>query len=151
MISKDVRLGRNVKIPYPELVNIYGCRIGDGSFIGPFVEIQKGVNIGYNTRISSHSFVCEGVSLGNDCFVAHGVMFINDSFTEERDEWILRHTYVGNSVRIGSNSTILPVNILDGAVIGAGSVVTRDVESYSVVAGNPARRLKLGSAYNTEE
>lgn len=141
MIANDVKLGINVKIPYPELVNLYGCEIGDNCFIGPFVEIQKDVKIGKKTRISSHSFICEGVNIGEDCFIAHGVSFVNDKFTEKREEWILRKTFVGNNVRIGSNSTILPVDIGNNSVIGAGSVVTKNIPSGKTFAGNPAKEI----------
>jgi len=141
MIGEDVKLGENVKIPYPELVNLYGCEIGEGVFIGPFVEIQKGAKIGAKSRISSHSFICEGVEIGEGCFVAHGVMFVNDKFTERREEWILRRTHVGDNVRIGSNSTILPVGIAKNTIIGAGSVVTKNVREGMTVAGNPAKEI----------
>ena len=126
-----------VKIIEP--INVYGCTIGKDSFIGPFVEIQSDVVIGSNTRISSHSFICSGVSIGDNCFIAHGVMFVNDKFDNPSEEWILRKTIIGNNVRIGSNATILPVNIGDGAIIGAGAVITKDVPSNTVVCGNPAK------------
>tara|TARA_Y100000004_G_C8876808_1_gene395806 strand:+ start:183 stop:596 length:414 start_codon:yes stop_codon:yes gene_type:complete len=126
-----------VKIIEP--INVYGCTIGKDSFIGPFVEIQSDVNIGSNTRISSHSFICSGVSIGNNCFIAHGVMFVNDNFDAPPENWILRKTTIGNNVRIGSNATILPVNIGDGAIIGAGAVVTKDVPPNTTVKGNPAK------------
>lgn len=131
----------SVKIPHPNLVNIYGCQLGDGVFVGPFVEIQKNSVIGDNTRISSHSFICEGVEIGDDCFVGHGVMFVNDIFTdsEKIEDWKMRKTKVGNRVRIGSNVTILPVNIGDDVIIGAGSVVTKDIPSGVTVKGNPAK------------
>ena len=129
----------NVIIPHPQLVNIYGCELGDGVFVGPFVEIQKDVNIDDDTRISSHTFICEGVDIGKDCFIAHGVMFVNDKYTEDKKDWILRKTKIGNNVRIGSNATILPVTIGDNVVIGAGAVVTKDIPSNSVVKGNPAK------------
>ena len=127
----------SVKIINP--VNLYGCSVGEGSFIGPFVEIQNDVKIGNNTRISSHSFVCSSVEIGDNCFIAHSVMFVNDNFTEERDDWVERKTKVGNNVRIGSNATILPVNIGNNVVIGAGAVVTKDVPDDSVIKGNPAK------------
>lgn len=140
----DVTLGRNVTIIQP--ANVYGCTLGDDCFIGPFVEIQRGVRIGRNCRIQSHSFVCELVTVGDDCVVAHGVMFINDLFQTggpakgNRSLW--RSTAVGNRVSIGSNATILPVRICDDVVIGAGAVVTRDITEPGIYAGNPARRLR---------
>ena len=140
----DVEFGEGVTVVEP--VNLYGCRIGAGAFIGPFVEIQKGVTIGARSRIQSHSFVCELVSIGEDCVVAHGVMFINDLFAMGRpargrvELW--KSTRVGNHVSIGSNATILPVNICDHVVIGAGSVVTRSITRPGVYAGNPARMLR---------
>ena len=141
---KDVTFGKNVK--YVEPVNLYGCKIGDDCFIGPFVEIQKEVTIGNKTRIQSHSFICELVSIGKHCFIGHGVMFINDTFSTggpaygNRDLW--KKTTIGNNVSIGSNATILPVRICDNTVIGAGSVVTKDIERPGIYAGNPARFLK---------
>jgi acetyltransferase-like isoleucine patch superfamily enzyme len=140
----DVEFGPNVKVVQP--VNLYGCRIGGATFIGPFTEIQKDVVIGANCRVQSHSFICELVTIGDDCFVGHGVMFINDLFEGggpargDRSKW--RATRIGNRVSIGSNATILPVAIADGTVIGAGSVVTRDIVEPGVYAGNPARLLR---------
>lgn len=134
---KNVKCGNNVTISH--YTNLYGCELGDNVFIGPFVEIQSNVKIGNNTRVSSHSFICSSVEIGEDCFIAHGVMFTNDKFTEDRDNWVERKTIVGKNVRIGSNATILPVNIGDGAIIGAGAVVTKDVLPNQVVKGNPAK------------
>tara|TARA_R110000851_G_scaffold176537_2_gene323230 strand:- start:3508 stop:3945 length:438 start_codon:yes stop_codon:yes gene_type:complete len=136
---RNVKMGNNVKVIDPS--NIYECELGDNVFIGPFVEIQKNVNIGGNTRIQSHSFICEGVSVGRDCFVGHGVMFINDVFSDSFSvkEWKIKKTIVGKNVRIGSNSTILPVVIGDNAIIGAGAVVTKNVPANSTVYGNPAK------------
>jgi acetyltransferase-like isoleucine patch superfamily enzyme len=141
---KDVRFGERVKVVEP--ANIYGCAIGDDCFIGPFVEIQKTVVIGRRTRIQSHSFICELVEIGDDCFVGHGVMFVNDTFATggpargNKDLW--RPTRVGDNVSIGSNATIMPVTICDRAVIGAGAVVTRNIDKPGVYAGNPARFVR---------
>lgn len=141
-IEVKVKLGENVKIPYPDLVNLYGCVLGDGVFVGPFVEIQKGVVVGNNSRISSHSFICEGVTIGENVFVAHGVMFINDKFdSPDIKSWQIENVVVEDNVRIGSNATILPVRIGKNAIIGAGAVVTKNVPEGSVVVGNPARIL----------
>lgn len=137
---KNVKLGENVTISH--YTNVYGCELGDNVFVGPFVEIQSNVKVGKNSRISSHSFVCSNIEIGEDVFIAHGVMFTNDKFTEGREDWIERKTVVGNNVRIGSNATILPVTIGEGAVIGAGSVVTKDVPAGAVVYGNPAKQRK---------
>ena len=124
-------------------VNLYGCLLDDDVFVGPFVEIQKGVVVGCRTRIQSHSFICSGVTIGEDCFIAHGVMFTNDKFDAPIEEFIMRETLVDNNVRIGSGATILPgVTIGNNAIIGAGSVVTKDVAPGEIVAGNPARRLR---------
>jgi acetyltransferase-like isoleucine patch superfamily enzyme len=140
----DVIVGRDVTIVEP--ANVYGCTLGDGVFVGPFVEIQKGVVVGARSRIQSHSFVCELVEIGEDSVVAHGVMFINDLFATggpakgRRELW--KGTRIGSRVSIGSNSTILPVSIADDVVIGAGSVVTRDITQPGIYAGNPARLLR---------
>lgn len=136
--------GNNVVIIQPS--NVYGCTLGDNCFIGPFVEIQKGVVIGNNTKIQSHAFICELVFIGNDCFIGHGVMFINDLFQDggpargDKTKW--KETHIGNNVSIGSNATILPVSICDYVVIGAGSVVTKDITVPGVYAGNPAKKIK---------
>ena len=132
----NVSLGKNVKIISP--CNLYGCELGDNVFIGPFVEIQERSIVKNNSRISSHSFICSGVEIGEHCFIGHGVMFTNDKFTESRDNWVERKTLVGDNVRIGSNCTILPVSIGDNCIIGAGSVVTKNVPPNSIIKGNPA-------------
>ena len=141
---KDVRFGANVTIVEP--INIYGCEIGDDCFVGPFCEIQKDVTIGKGVKIQSHSFICELVSIGDNCFVGHGVMFINDLFAyggpARGDKALWMSTKIGNNVSIGSNATILPVNICDDVVIGAGAVVTKHITEPGVYAGNPARFLK---------
>jgi acetyltransferase-like isoleucine patch superfamily enzyme len=139
----DVTFGENVTVVQP--VNLYGCTIGDGSFIGPFVEIQKGVTIGKRCRIQSHSFICELVTIGDQCFISHGAMFINDLFVTggpaaNPDSW--RATRLGNRVSVGTNATILPVTICDDAVIGAGAVVTKDIPEPGIYVGNPARLLR---------
>lgn len=139
----DCEFGQNVKVVEP--VNIYGCKIGDNCFIGPFVEIQKRVNIGANTKVQSHSFICELVDIGEQCFIGHGVMFINDLFSEggpaEGDQTKWKSTSIGNNVSIGSNATILPVKICNNVVIGAGAVVTKDIEKSGVYVGNPAKKI----------
>jgi acetyltransferase-like isoleucine patch superfamily enzyme len=140
----DVQFGTNVKLVEP--VNLYECIIGDDCFIGPFVEIQKGVVIGNRTKIQSHAFVCELVTIGNDCVVSHGVMFINDPFSigqpagGNRELW--RKTSIGNRVFIGTNATILPVEICDNVVVGAGAVVTRKISESGIYAGNPAKMIR---------
>jgi acetyltransferase-like isoleucine patch superfamily enzyme len=139
----DVKFGENVTLVQP--VNLYGCSIGDGTFVGPFVEIQKGATIGKRCRIQSHAFICELVSIGDDCFISHGAMFINDPFTTggpagKPELW--RSTTIGNGVSIGTNATIMPVNICDRAVVGAGAVVTRDITEAGFYVGNPARLLR---------
>lgn len=141
---REVKFGDNVTVVEP--VNIYECNIGANSFIGPFVEIQKKVTIGQQTKIQSHTFVCELVTIGNNCFIGHGVMFINDLFEEGGpamgDETRWKATNIGNHVSIGSNATILPVKICDGAVVGAGAVVTKNITIKGVYAGNPAKLLR---------
>lgn len=140
----NVAAGHNVTIVEP--ANLYDCSLGDDVFVGPFVEIQRGVVIGARSRIQSHAFVCELVEIGEDCVVAHGVMFINDTYAigrparGRRDLW--RATRIGARVAIGSNATILPVEICDDAVIGAGAVVTRNITQPGIYAGNPARLLR---------
>jgi acetyltransferase-like isoleucine patch superfamily enzyme len=139
----DVIFGENVRIMQP--VNLYGCTIGDDSFIGPFVEIQRDVVIGKRCRIQSHAFICELVTIGDDCFVSHGAMFINDPFTTgepagKRELW--GATRLGNHVSVGTNATLMPVNVCDHVVIGAGAVVTKDITKPGIYAGNPARLLR---------
>ncbi len=140
----NVEFGENVTVIEP--VNIYGCRIGDDTFVGPFVEIQKDVRVGSGCKIQSHSFVCELVTIGDDCFIGHGVMFINDLFAgggpARGDKSLWKSTRIGNRVSIGSNATILPVKVCDDVVIGAGAVVVRDITESGTYAGNPARKLK---------
>ena len=140
---RDVIFGERVRIVDP--CNLYGCRIGHDCLVGPFTEVQKGVVIGARTRVQSHAFICELVTIGEDCFIGHGVMLVNDTFSSggpargNRELW--RETMIGNRVSIGSNATIMPVKIADDVVIGAGSVVTRDISASGIYAGNPARRL----------
>ncbi len=140
----DVEFGRNVTVIQPS--NLYGCKIGDDCFIGPFVEIQRNVVIGRETRVQSHSFICELVTIGEHCFIGHGTMFINDSFDLgeparfNRELW--KPTAVGDKVTVGTNVTILPVTICDGCVIGAGSVVTRDITVPGIYVGSPARMAR---------
>jgi acetyltransferase-like isoleucine patch superfamily enzyme len=140
----DVQFGANVKVVRPS--NIYGCCIGDDSFIGPFCEIQRGVVLGRRTRVQSHALICELVSIGDDCFVGHGVIFVNDPFAiggpARGDRTLWRTTTIGNGVSIGSNATILPVKIVDGVVIGAGAVVTRNIDAKGIYAGNPAKLIR---------
>ena len=139
----DVQFGARVKIVEP--CNLYGCEIGDDCFIGPFTEIQKTARIGARTRVQSHAFICELVTIGEDCFIGHGVMFINDTFATggpaERAQRIVALTTIGNRVSIGSGATILPVRICDDVVVGAGAVVTKDITVAGSYAGNPARLL----------
>lgn len=140
---KNVQFGSNVTVIEPS--NLYGCDIGNEVFIGPFVEIQVGVKIDDRTRVQSHTFICEGVSIGRDCFIGHGVMFVNDLLRNgpargDKSKW--EKTKIGNNVSIGSNATVLPVNICDGVIIGAGSVVTRDITEPGIFLGNPARRIQ---------
>lgn len=141
---RDVEFGENVTVVRP--VNLYGCTIGASCFIGPFVEIQRDVTIGPRSKIQSHSFICELVLIGADCFVGHGVMFINDLFSKggpaRGDRSLWRKTSVGDRVSIGSNATILPVSICSDVVIGAGSVVTKDICAPGIYAGNPARLIR---------
>src|SRR3954463_7904219 len=140
----DVTFGTDVTVVHP--TNLYGCAIGDGTFIGPFVEIQRGAVIGKRCRIQSHAFICDLVEIGDDCFISHGAMFINDLFAiggpakGNRELWA--STRIGSNVSIGTNATILPVNICDNVVIGAGAVVTKYIVESGIYIGNPARLLR---------
>jgi acetyltransferase-like isoleucine patch superfamily enzyme len=142
-IKDDVVIGSNVRIIMPS--NLYGCEIGNNSFVGPFTEIQNDVKIGNFTKIQSHTFICSLVVIGNNCFIGHGVKFVNDKFKNggpangDKSKW--ENTYIGNNVSIGTNATILPVKICDNAVIGAGSVVTKDINIPGTYVGNPAKLL----------
>jgi len=149
-IAGDVKLGENVKIH--ALVNLYGCEIGDNTKIGAFVEIQKGARVGKNCKISSHTFICEGVTLEDDCFIGHNVTFINDKYPravnakrglQTEKDWTCIPTLVKRGASIGSSATILcGVTIGENAIVGAGSVVTKDVPENTIIAGNPARVIK---------
>ncbi len=151
-VAKDVELGRDVRIFHPDLVNLYGCSIGDETRIGTFVEVQIGASIGARCKISSHSFICEGVSIEDEVFIGHGVMFTNDRYPRATTsdgklqgptDWRVEPTRVGKGASIGSNATILcGTTIGAGAIIGAGAVVTRDVPARAIVAGVPARLLQ---------
>jgi len=141
---RDIKTGVDVVIIEP--CNLYECFLADGVFVGPFVEIQRGVSVGARTKIQSHSFLCELVSIGEDCFIGHGVVFINDTFATgapaggDSGKW--KSTYVGNHVSIGSNASILPVRICDDVVIGAGAVVTGNIDAPGMYAGNPCRKIR---------
>ena len=146
--APTVRYGCDVRVSHPELVNLYGCSIGDETRIGPFVEIQAGSTIGARCKIQSHCFICEGVTIEDGVFVGHGVMFTNDLFPRatdnagnvlSADHWVLKRTIVRAGAAIGSGATILPVEIGSGALVAAGAVVTRDVLAGTIVAGNPAK------------
>lgn len=140
MIDADVKLGTGVKIFAPELVNIFGCEIGDDTFIGPFVEITRGTIVGCRCKIESHAFLCDQVTLEDDVFVGHGVMFTNDLYPRSDRQVVRMPTLVRRGCSIGSNATIAPgITIGEYAVIGAGAVVTRDVPAFAIAAGNPAR------------
>jgi acetyltransferase-like isoleucine patch superfamily enzyme len=148
-ISDNVRLGEGVTIHHPQLVNLYGCSVGAGTRIGAFVEIQKNAHVGERCKISSHTFICEGVSIEDEVFVGHGVMFINDLFPKAANEdgtaqseadWSVAPILVKRRASIGSNATIMGgITIGASALVGAGSVVTKDVPDYAIVAGVPAR------------
>jgi acetyltransferase-like isoleucine patch superfamily enzyme len=141
---RNVKFGENTTVIEP--VNIYECEVGSDSFIGPFVEIQKGVIVGNRCKVQSHTFICELVSIGDDCFIGHGVMFINDVFSTggpargNKNLW--KATKIGDQVSIGSNATILPVTICNNVVIGAGSVVTKNITLPGIYAGNPAKKIR---------
>ena len=141
---RDIKCGKDVIIVEPS--NLYECKLDDNVFVGPFCEIQKGVSIGRNTKVQSHSFICELVTIGSDCFIGHGVMFINDQFSSggpaQGNKELWKETVIGNNVSIGSNVTLLPVKITANVVIGAGSVVTKDINEPGVYCGNPAKRIK---------
>ena len=140
----DVTFGENVTVIEP--VNLYGCNIGDNVFVGPFVEIQRSVTVGKRTKVQSHAFVCELVDIGDDCFIGHGVMFINDVFSTggpaRGNKALWKSTRIGDRVSIGSNATILPVTVCDDVVIGAGTVVTKNITEPGIYAGNPARLVR---------
>jgi len=158
-IAPDVKLGRDVKIY--AFVNLYGCEIGDDSRIGTFVEVQKGAKIGRNVKVSSHSFICEGVTIEDEVFIGHGVMFINDKYprattedgaSQTEADWNCIPTLIKKRASIGSNATILcGVTIGEGALVGAGSVVTHDVPTGAVVAGNPARLISIKQSESEEQ
>lgn len=141
---RDVQFGIDVKVIEP--CNIYECSIGSNSFIGPFCEIQKSVQIGERCKIQSHTFICELVTIGNDCFIGHGVTFINDLFSDgkpaggDKTKWM--KTAIGDNVSIGSNATILPIDICSNVVIGAGAVVTKNITTSGTYVGNPAKKLR---------
>jgi acetyltransferase-like isoleucine patch superfamily enzyme len=143
-VVRDVDAGEGVTIVEP--TNLYECTLGDRVFVGPFCEVQKGVKVGARSRIQSHSFVCELVTIGEDCFVGHGVMFVNDRFASggpargDVSKW--QSTEIGDRVSIGSNATIMPVTVCNDVVIGAGAVVTKSITQPGVYAGNPARLLR---------
>jgi len=148
-ISENVKLGEDVSIFHPDTVNLYGCVIGDHSKIGTFVEIQAGAQVGSRCKISSHSFICEGVTIDDEVFVGHGVMFTNDPYPRATtpdgepqgpEDWTLLKTRVKRRASIGSNATLLPgITVGENAIVGAGSVVTKNVPDYAIVAGVPAR------------
>jgi acetyltransferase-like isoleucine patch superfamily enzyme len=150
-IGADVRLGENVKLS--KFINLYGCSVGDNTKIGAFVEIQKNASVGNNCKVSSHSFVCEGVDIEDNVFIGHGVMFINDSYPratandgrlQTEADWRVERTRVCKGASIGTGSTILAnVTIGENAIIGAGSVITKDVPANAIVAGNPGRLFRF--------
>ncbi len=141
---KNVKFGANVKVVHP--TNLYGCSIGDNTFIGPFVEIQKNATIGKNCKIQSHSFICELVTIGDNCFISHGAKFVNDLFINGGpaggDKSLWSKPQVGDHVSCGTNAPVLPVKITSDVVIGAGSVVTKDILKPGIYAGNPAKFIR---------
>lgn len=140
---RDVNSAEGVTVVEP--VNLYECTLKKNVFVGPFCEIQKGVTVGENTRVQSHTFICELVEIGADCFIGHGVMFINDLFEHGKpagEPSLWRETKIASNVSIGSNATILPISICSNVVIGAGSVVTKDITESGVYAGNPAKKIR---------
>ena len=147
-LIRDCKIGEGTKIW--NFVNLYECEIGRDSMIGTFVEIQAGVKIGDRTRVQSHTFICEMVTIGNDVFVGHGVMFINDTMPPQPDRAQWKSTVIEDGASIGSNVTLLPVRIGKNAVVGAGAVVTKDVPDGAVVAGNPARVLRYREGYGAK-
>ena len=141
---RGIESGENVTVVEPS--NLYECTLRDGVFVGPFYEIQKGVVVGERTRVQSHTFICELVIIGQDCFIGHGVMFINDTFAKGGpaggDSSLWKSTAIGNRVSIGSNATMLPVTVCDDVVIGAGAVVTKDITEPGTYVGNPAKKIR---------
>ncbi len=156
LIADNVQLGNDVRIFQPDLVNLYGCSIGDGTKIGAFVEVQAGASIGKNCKISSHSFICAGVTIGDGVFIGHGVMFTNDLYPravnpdgslQTVEDWVVVKTQIEDGASIGSNATILAgITIGKGAVVGAGAVVTHDVAPNMIVAGVPARPKRAAAS-----